>query len=323
MMKIKFLVALMFVIVLVSCNKKNGFPDYDYQTVYFAYQYPVRTITLGEDIFSTVLDNQHKCMIMATMGGVYQNTKNISIDFTVDNSLCNGLLFTTGGNAVTPMPSNYYTLASNKINIPGGSITGGVEVQLTDAFFADPKALSNNYVIPLRMTSVTNADSILSGKNFILYAVKYVNTWHGNYLRRGKDVIAGKPGYTALSTTKIRHQQYVEKDEVNKLSTVSLSDINFPLFFKDVSSANVDCSVRLKFDNSGNCTVTSGASNVTATGSGKFVQKGEKNSWGNADRDAIYLNYEIDFSQAHISCVDTLVLRDRAVTMEVFSPVKK
>lgn len=322
-MKIKLLFALMFIAVLVSCNKKREFPDYDYQTVYFAYQYPVRTITLGEDIYSTELDNQYKFKIMATMGGVYENKKNISIDFVVDNSLTNGLLFTAGGATVTPMPTDYYSFASNKITIPSGSIAGGVEVQLTDAFFADPKAISNNYVIPLRMTAVTNADSILSGKNFILYAIKYVNIWHGNYLRRGKDAIVGKPGYTALSKTNIRHQQYVEKDEVNKLSTLTLTDLNFPLFFKDISSTNVDLSLRLKFDNAGNCTVTSGASNATATGSGKFVKKGEKNSWGNTDRDAIYLTYEIDFSQARITSVDTLVLRDRAVTMEVFTPVKK
>ncbi|MEQ1796299.1 MAG: DUF5627 domain-containing protein [Lacibacter sp.] len=322
-MKIKLLFALMIVAVLVSCNKKREFPDYDYQTVYFAYQYPVRTITLGEDIYSTELDNQYKCKIMATMGGVYENKKNITIDFVVDNSLCNGLLFTAGGAPVTAMPTDFYSLASNKITIPSGSLAGGVEVQLTDAFFADPKAISNNYVIPLRMTAVSNADSILSGKNFILYAIKFVNPWHGNYLRRGKDEIVGKPGYTALSKTNIRHQQYVEKDEVNKLSTLTLTDLKFPLFFKDVTSTNVDCSLRLKFDNSGNCTVTSGASNVTATGTGKFVKKGEKNSWGNTDRDAIYLNYEIDFAQAHITCVDTLVLRDRAVTMEVFAPVKQ
>jgi len=70
----------------------------------------------------------------------------------------------------------------------------GVEVQLTDDFFADEKSISENYVIPLLMTNVQGADSILQGKpvvenpvltnagdwsilpqNFVLYAVKYVN----------------------------------------------------------------------------------------------------------------------------------------------------
>ena len=39
-----------------------------------------------------------------------------------------------------------------------------------------------------------------------------------------------------------------------------------------------------------------GLDGVTATGTGKFVQDGEKNSWGNKDRDAIYLKYTVDFS---------------------------
>ena len=39
----------------------------------------------------------------------------------------------------------------------------GVEVSFTDAFFADPEALTATYVIPLVMTGVTNADRILNG----------------------------------------------------------------------------------------------------------------------------------------------------------------
>lgn len=84
-------------------------------------------------------------------------------------------------------------------------------------------------MIPLRMTGVIGADSILQGeaavadpvltnnghwtvqpKNFVLYAVKYVNPQHGEYLRRGVDqaVING------VSSQIVRHQQYVEKMSV-------------------------------------------------------------------------------------------------------------
>ena len=55
------------------------------------------------------------------------------------------------------MPSNYYKLAGNKIDYKGQH-WGCVEVQLTDAFFADEKALENNYVIPIVMKSQTGAD---------------------------------------------------------------------------------------------------------------------------------------------------------------------
>lgn len=315
----KFLLPVLLIAVLASCNKDKDFQDYNYQTVYFAYQYPVRTITLGEDIFNTDLDNQHKCKIMATTGGVYYSKKDVTIGIAVDNTLLgNGLLFTAGGETVTPMPSTYYSLASNQITIPEGTLAGGVEVQLTDAFFNDPKAIKNTYVIPVRMTSKGNVDSILSGKNFTLYAVKYVNPWHGNYLRRGKDVITG-----SVNQTNVRHKEYVEYDDVNKLSTRSMKEIEFPVVYKDAAGTNINCTLLLTFDDAGKCTVSSATANITATGTGAFVKRGEKNSWGSKDRDAIYLNYQVNLTGMQVATTDTLVLRDRAVTMETFSPVAK
>ena len=59
------------------------------------------------------------------------------------------------------------------------------------------------------------------------------------------------------------------------------------------------------------------------SGSGQYVVKGEKGSWGNKDRDAIYLNYNINFGKMQVSTVDTLVIRDRGVKPETFKPVLK
>lgn len=315
--------AILSVCVAGCKNDDWGFPDYPYQSVYFAYQYPVRTITLGEDVFDTSLDNAHKCQIMATVGGSYSPKQDITVNFTVDALRAQNLLFQTGGDPVTVMPTSYYSLSSNKMVIPKGKLIGGVEVQLTDAFFADTKALKNTYVIPLKITSIAGADSITRGKDYVLYAIKYVNTWHGNYLRRGKDVIVGKNGNTALNQNLTRHQQYVEKDQVIKLTSRSLSDVELPLVFKDSNGQNISTSILLRFDANGNCAVLSAAAGTTVTGTGKFVKRGEKQSWGNADRDAVYLNYELDMNQMHVSTTDTLVLRDRAVTMETFTPVSK
>lgn len=306
-------------LLLAACNKSVTFPDYEYQTVYFAYQYPVRTITFGEDVFSTELDNQRKCKIMATTGGVYYSKKDLSIGISVDNSLLgSGLLFGAGKDEILPMPAKYYSLAANKIIIPKGSLAGGVEVQLTDAFFDDPKAIKNTYVIPLRITNKSGADSILSGKDFILYAVKYVNTWHGNYLRRGKDVVTGSVNQTIL-----RHQPYVEQDEVNKLTTRSVKELEFPVVYKDKDGVNINGTLLLTFDNNGKCTVSAATANFTATGTGAFVKRGEKNSWGSKDRDALYLNYEVTLPGIQVATSDTLVMRDRTVTMETFTPVGK
>ncbi|MBO6253149.1 MAG: adhesin, partial [Bacteroidaceae bacterium] len=56
-----------------SCyNADKEFPDYEGgTTAYFAYQYPVRSLVLGNDIYDNSLDNAHKCRIWATMGGAY------------------------------------------------------------------------------------------------------------------------------------------------------------------------------------------------------------------------------------------------------------
>lgn len=306
-------------LLLAACNKSVTFPDYEYQTVYFAYQYPVRTITFGEDVFSTELDNQRKCKIMATTGGVYYSKKDLSIGISVDNTLLgSGLLFGAGQDEILAMPAKYYSLAANNIIIPKGSLVGGVEVQLTDAFFDDPKAIKNTYVIPLRISNQSGADSILSGKDFILYAVKYVNTWHGNYLRRGKDVVTGN-----VNQTMVRHQLYVEQDEVNKLTTRSLKELEFPVVYKDKDGVNINGTLLLTFDNNGKCTVSAATPNFTATGTGAFVTKGEKNSWGSKDRDALYLNYQVTLSGMQVVTSDTLVMRDRTVTMETFTPVGK
>ena len=343
-MKRKHIFSAILLLALSSCkNQEWEFPDYEYQTVYFAYQSPIRTITMGEDIFDTSLDNQGKINVMATAGGAYSTIQDITVDFVVDNTMTQNLTYAPAGGDVVALPANYYTLASNKMVIPKGKPAGGVEVQLTDAFFADPKSINTTYVLPLRITNVTNADSILSGvpkigslkrrgvaddwdiapKDYTFYAVKYINTWHGNYLRRGQDVIVGKNGNTSLTKTENRRNALVEKDEVKNLITASRQNAKLPLTFKDVDGTNINIEIVLAFDNNNNCTISSGSSGVTATGRGSFVKKGEKNSWGNTDRDALYLEYQIEMAKMSVSTKDTLVMRDRGVKMETFSVAPK
>ena len=107
-------------LTLASCyNADKDFPDYEEgTTAYFAYQYPIRTLVLGNDIYDNTLDNEHKCRIWATMGGAYGG-RNAVADIIVEDTLCNDLWFVdAGGNAsyrVTPLPSTHYQLLSNQI----------------------------------------------------------------------------------------------------------------------------------------------------------------------------------------------------------------
>lgn len=341
MKRIIFTAFLMAIVagLFTSCDNSDWeFPDYDYSAVYFAYQSPIRTICLGEDVFDTSLDNEYKCQIMATMGGVYKNNANIDISIRVDNSLCDNLVFEENDMDIIPMPSNYYSLSSDKITIEKGSVLGGVIVQLTDVFFNDPKSLLTTYVIPVVMTGVVNADTILSGtplvdnprrgvssdwdvqpKDYVLYAVKYINQYEANYLRRGKDVISG-----SQSGTKNRHAQYVEKDEVvDNITTRSLNTIAWEHQTKDMNDITRNSVLLLTFDNQNNCTITSETEGVTASGTGKFVSKGDKNSWANKDRDVLYLDYTIDYGDIQSATNDTLVVRDRGLKAEWFTPQLK
>lgn len=346
----KLILFLLILASLTGCeNDPISFDDYDYSAVYFPYQYPVRTITLGEDIYDNSLDLQYKCNIMSALGGVYENKKDVVIDFVVADTMCNGYKFTGSLRPILAMPRDYYTLSSNQIIIKKGDVSGGVEVQLTDKYFADPLALQNNYVIPLLMTTAVNVDSILHGKplipgskprklasrkwdvlskDYILYAVKYINPWHGYYLRRGKDVVTG-----SLNTTIVRHPKDVQTYDaatspvsnwLNLLTTGSLNLLKFPVLLKDAAGANYTCTLDITFDNTGSCVVTSSdPATFTASGTGKFVKKGEKNSFGNVDRDVLYLDYTINHTAKNImtQTKDTLLMRNRGVVKETFGVV--
>ena len=338
-MKKFFLASLVLLTVFTACNKDWQFPDYKYSTVYFPYQSPVRTLVLGEDIFDNTLDNQRKFIIMATMGGVYENKKNVVLDVALDNTLAQRLKFGTNGDSLFAMPSSYYILPQNmKITIPAGKVMGGLEIQLTDAFFADPRSVKNTFVVPLKIMSVSNADSVLRGsttkaspdprligdwavapKDFVLYAVKYINPYHGVYLRRGVAEVKGN-GNTALDTTVVYRNAFVEKDEVVNLFTRSLTQDTISLNSKNRGNVNVPFRLVLNFDNSDNIVVSAPSSaSFTVTGNGKFVKKGDM--WGNEKRDVMHLKYQINFGTTTHSLTDTLVLRDRGVKFETFTPV--
>jgi hypothetical protein len=313
-------------------NQKQEFPDFDYQTVYFANQLAMRTVELGEDEYvDNSMDNQHKVMINAVMGGAYANTQKRTIDVIVDTSLCSNLYFKGTATPVLPMPESHYQLAAGRIEIAPGNIQGGVEVQLTDAFFEDEKTLRSAYVIPLVMTGVQGADSILKGKayaenpdrftasewsilpkDYVLYGLKYVNPWHGVYLRRGTDVVT-LPGSSPQTVS--RHTQYVENGEVVSINTAALKKATLQLTTKNESGENVSYSLLLEFADDETCAVKSASTACSITGTGKFVAKGEKNSLGGKDRNAIYLDYTVEFTNPtmHYDTRDTLVLRERGV----------
>lgn len=71
--KMKKILAFLSAAVLLSAchNKPFDYEDFDYQTVCFPFQYPVRTLSLGNDVLDNSLDRAHKFNIGVVLGGVY------------------------------------------------------------------------------------------------------------------------------------------------------------------------------------------------------------------------------------------------------------
>jgi len=317
-----------FSLTFASCyNADKDFPDYEGgTTAYFAYQYPIRTLVLGNDIYDNSLDNEHKCRIWSTMGGAYGG-RDATVDIIVDETLCDSLWFPDeGGNPYTrvfPLPHdcyNYDELVSSVIKY-NGEPRGYVEVKFTDKFFNDENSVKTYYVIPLRMTNVSGIDRILTGtplegynpsrtnteewsvlaKDYVLYCVKYMNPWEGKYIRRGVDNVTENGTTTtvvrkdmSLVNTDLEHYKenpVNQNDEVCAITTKNMTQAIFPVSFK-TSGASILCNLILTF-NGDQCTISTDDENVTASGSGEFITKGTERSeykdyqWGSNEGELV------------------------------------
>ncbi len=329
----------LFIISLLgmfSCkNDAITFPDYGRTTCYFPYQSPARTLILGKyDVGINTKDNNHNFEIGAEMTGVYSNTKDRKVYFKVDESLM------TGATNVIPLPTAYYTVqTTSPAIIPAGSINAIIAIHLNDAFFNDPKAIAalntTNYAIPLVITRVEGLDSILSGKpavinpnrikttdwavapkDYTLYGIKYINKFHGNYLRRGADKLTNASNVEVGTT--IYRNQYVERNEVVKATSVDLTSVTLPNTIRRFGGANGGTiNLKIVFAADGSCSVINTLDSKTI-GTGMFKENGDK--WGGIPQDAIYLNYaytDLVLNEKH-QVNDTLVIRDRGVVFETF-----
>jgi hypothetical protein len=334
---------------IFSCkNDSWSFPDFDYTTTYFPYQFPVRTLVLGDYNFDNSNDNSLKFKITMRVGGMYQNNSNWTVDYKLEPSLVDKLITAPntfdGKTASTSdtlklLPSAYYTLSpANQVVIPKGSFMGSVDVQLTEAFLNDTFAAKTRYVIPLKITASTS-DSILKGKSqidnpdpriasnwiimpkdYTIFGIKFVNAYHGMYLHRGTSVITDTVQSSVLETIVVR-QKYVEKDELWKLQTTSRNTVKIDnnVLRKSTGSPG-KYNMKLIFDSSNNCVVRTGVNSAfKVSGTGKFVKNGDM--WGNVQRDAIYLDYAVTQGPNKYAIKDTLVFRDKAVTYLEYAPV--
>lgn len=336
-MKKLFIIPILLTGLIACHNQKNEFSDFNYTGGFFPYQYPVRTLVLGNYIFPNENDNNHKFLMSAAMGGVYSNTQDRVFNIELAPNLCNNVKFKSTNDTIRLMPPAYYTLSSsNQLIIPAGKVNGGIEVQLSEAFFDDPLAIKLGYVIPIRIVSVTNLDTVLRGKSsltnpdprvaarwdivpkdFTMFAVKFINPYHGKYLHRGINLI--KDATNTVIETNVYRTKYIVDNEIWSLVTAGKNKVTISGFSHSTLVPGA-LKMDLTFADNGNCTITQAAgSTYTITGSGSFAKDADE--WGLQKRDAIHINYRLTSGANTFIATDTLVIRDRGVVMETYEPV--
>lgn len=363
-MKKIILSSILAMFLISGCtNDPNNFPNYTTQAVYFPYQYPVRTLVLGESTIDNSIDLQHAFNIGACIGGMYVNDKDWNLTFGLAPQYMkylNAYQITDPGGQLTTvkiMPSTYYNIVTGSdstIVIPKGSFTGLLRVNLTDAFFNDPDSYKTLYVIPLKIKSATT--DILAGvptlslqqnpypnpvlstdwksgyapMNFTLFAVKYINPWHGTYFYRGKQYKNG-----VLDNTYRNLDQ-----ELNATASVATAGYTNSLLKRMGTFVTATNVMKMTFlpDVNGIGDITLSSANgslLTVAGSGKYYKsstdfaKDDSNAWllnPVTGKKTPHLTMTLDYTVTGISAgntyhfTDTLVMRDNAMVFQTFSP---
>jgi hypothetical protein len=344
---------IILIIGLVACKDQDAvFPDYSLQAVYFPIQLPLRTLSLGEDRIDNSLDKEFKFDIGVSIGGMYKNKKNWTVDYVVDNTLTDSL-YNSANQRIFPVPSGYYTMSPlNTIVIPSGSFNGLLRIQLADQFFDDPLAISGRYVIPLRITD-SSADTVLSGlkasslaasytpdrriitdwetgmgpKDWVLFGIKFVNPYHGSYLHRGKDFRYKTAGMVPWDTAKY-HQRYVERDQVWALATSARAQAVTNGIGTNISLTG-QYAMELVFANTvgsaGSITIKPRAGSLySVTGTGEYFSKATSvEGFGGQIYPSMYLSYTYTEGIYTHQVKDTLTFRDRGIKYEELSIIVK
>ena len=203
-MKTKIFAIFLF-LAMTSCYK-DYIKDYDYTSIYFAYQVNVRTVVVGEGM---------KIEVGPAFGGEMVNSRDRQVALSLDNTLISPATllamqsssansiknYVTGLAQLKLLPTDYYTISGTSVTIKKGQNSGTVVIRPDSVkFLSDPSTLMAQYVLPFRITS-GDADSIIKAKNYAVIGLRYENMLFGNYYHGGITTVKDAAG-TVVKTTK-------------------------------------------------------------------------------------------------------------------------
>ena len=316
-MKVRYILFALLLLSLNSCKYDDFREDFDYTTVYFAYQKPVRT----------VFSNDPSIEIGVVLGGKRENKVDEKVNFQIEPELLTDSKY-VGKNTFTLLPEDYYTLSDNNtITIPKGKFLGTVKLVLNkDKFLSDPLATGNTYALPIRITNSTT-DKILTGdaeagiaaKDYTIIVIKYISEYHGVYYHRGQRAAYDKSGnlLDVLRYVTEKEEDIYIKNLVWNINTIDATSLttdgvaeyltNKENKYSMVITVNPDNTVSIK-DNP-----ASGSSKITGiTDSGKSKYDREQKKF--------YLNYEYTdaITENRYVMLDTLIYRNTNMSLELW-----
>lgn len=305
----KIFIFLLLSIVTVSCYE-DYVNDFDYSSVYFAYQTDVRTFIVGEGM---------QIEVGVALGGVRENTISRNVEFKIDNTLVTpeilakmktGTVYIKDAVAtvttLTPIPANYFSLSSpSGIVIKAGQHMGTVVLKADSInFLADAATLTAKYAIPLYIVSA-DADKIVELKRYSVIGLKYENMLYGNYWHGGVTTVKDA-SENITQTIKYPTAIPVPDNQTWKMKTVAPNALTINGYSNALSSSKAEMRITL---DGGNITISS------VTGSTKVIQPDGNSSFNRAkllqDR-KIFLNYKFANADGTTSYAqDTLTFRNR------------
>ena len=170
-----------FVVFSILCGFAGcKFDEYDlkytYSSVLFTYQDYIRNMVVGEGL---------KLNAGIVLAGMVDNPSDRIVQYVIDDDLVPDYMQIEQG--VSILPPAYYTLGHpSEIVIPKGQLKGYLPIVMDSvAFLNDPKSLTGEYILPIRLVKSASGDSILTDKGFVRMSISYFGKQHGNYQYSG------------------------------------------------------------------------------------------------------------------------------------------
>lgn len=168
---LKILLLSIFVLNMTSCGFDKITPEYPTKKVLFTYQTYNRQIVVGEGLMIKV---------GVVFAGLPASDRDRVVKYVIEPSLITD-------SRQSQLPPEYYRFDdAERIIIPEGQLKGYLPMRIIDsaAFVNDPKALTGEYILPIRITEA-DADQISEGKGYTMISLSYQGRQYGNYTYHG------------------------------------------------------------------------------------------------------------------------------------------